>query len=135
MVIAAKRREKGRIDRLQLVFMRIGSVIFLALALQIWMKVTGVAGDGGSRFDIMPDHWRFASSVLCVLLPVAALGLWVGQAWGAVLWIAAACLAFAMHGAAPELFGRADLLLVFHVTGLLTLAAFRAALLFFNNKK
>ena len=99
------------------------------------MPVTGLLEGNALRFDTMADHWRLASAVLCVLLPVAALGLWGGESWGAVLWIAAAVVAFLMHGAFPNLFGTADMLLAFHVTGLLTMAAFRAATAFVANKR
>lgn len=133
--MATNRRDKGRLERTQSIFMRIVALVFLVLALQAWMRVTGLSAEGRFRFDVIDDHWRLVSSVMCVLLPVAALGLWAGQAWGAVLWIAAASLTIATHGLLPDLFGRADFLIGFHVLGLLTMAGFRTVIALVANKR
>lgn len=125
----------GRLEWLQSVFMRVVALVFIALALHAWMRVTGFSDGGDYRFDAAGDHWRLASAVLCVLLPVAALGLWSGQPWGAVLWVAAASVAVAMHVLLPALYGRADLLVAFHLAGLATLSVFRLAIVFLANKK
>lgn len=135
MRMALQMPDAERLHRMQRLYMRVVGMVFLALALQSWVRVTGVLDGAQFRFDTMSEHWRLASSVLCVLLPVAALGLWAGEAWGAVLWIAAASTAIAMHVMLPELYGRSDLLVAFHILGLATLAAFRLALILASRKK
>lgn len=135
MRIALEMPDAQRLQTMQRVYLRVVGMIFLALALQSWIRVTGVIDGPQFRFDTMSDHWRLASAVLCVLLPVGALGLWAGEAWGVVLWVAAASTAIAMHVLLPQLYGRADLLIAFHLLGLATLAAFRLSILVVSRRK
>ncbi len=130
MVIAARRREAGRVDTLYVLFLRVVALFMIVFAIQYWMRLLGVQEGADYRFDTMSEHWRLASSVLAVLLPVAALGLWGGYAWGVVLWLLAAAIEIGMHAWLTPLFGRADLLLGFHLSAMLVLVAFRLAMRF-----
>ena len=56
----------GRLDLMQSVFMRVVALVFIALALHAWMRVTGFSDGGAYRFDAAGDHWRLASAVLWV---------------------------------------------------------------------
>lgn len=134
MVIAAKRREQGRIELACLVFQRVVAMLMIALALQYWMRLTGFSDGAEFRFDTMSEHWRFAASVMAVLLPAAALGLWGAYAWGVVLWVAAVAIEFAMHVFLSEQFGRADIRVAFLILGLVAYGALRIMLRIVNNK-
>jgi hypothetical protein len=128
MVMTARRREAGRVDKLYVLFMRVVALFMIVFAIQYWMRLLGVQEGADYRFDTMSEHWRLASSVLAVVLPVAALGLWGGYAWGVVLWLIAATLEIGMHTWLAPLYGRADLLVAFHLLGVVVLIAFRAAM-------
>lgn len=134
MVIAAKRREQGRIELACLLFQRVVAMLMIALALQYWMRLTGFSSGAEFRFDTMSEHWRFAASVMAVLLPVAALGLWGGYAWGVVLWVTAVAIEFSMHVILSDDFGRADIRVAFLIFGLLAYGTLRVALRIVNNK-
>jgi Family of unknown function (DUF6163) len=134
MVMTARRREAGRVDMLNLMFMRLVAIFLIVFAIQYWMRLIGVQDGAQYRFDTMDEHWRLACSVLAVLLPAAALGLWGGYAWGVVLWIVAVAIELAMHAWLTPLFGRADLLVTFHLVGVAVLIAFRVVIRIMANK-
>lgn len=134
MVMTARRREAGRVDMLYVMFMRVIALFLIVFAIQYWIRLVGIQQGADYRFDTMSEHWRMAASVLAVLLPVAALGLWGGYAWGVVLWLLAAATQIGMHAWLTGLFGRGDLLVAFHLLGIAVLIAFRAAMRFMANK-
>lgn len=130
MAIMARRREAGRVDALYVLFLRVVALLLIVFAIQYWVRLLGVQEGADYRFDTMSEHWRLASSVFAVLLPVAALGLWGGYAWGVVLWLLAAAIEIGMHTWLAPLYGRADLLLGFHLTAMVVLVSFRLAMRF-----
>jgi len=116
-------------------FLRVVAIFLLFFALRYWMRLTGVFGDEQWRFDTMTEHWRFASSILAVAMPVAALGLWGRFSWGVAVWFPVMAAEVTMHGFLPELFGSADLLLAFHAACLLLFAVFQGALWFYGRRQ
>ncbi len=135
MVISAKQRQKGRVDFIFLACQRIVALLLIGLAIQYWMRLIGIFEGPQFRFDTMPEHWRFAASALAVLLPATALGLWGGSTWGTVLWLVVIALELAMHTWFADLFGRADLRVIFHIASLVMLLGFAAAMRFLANKE
>jgi hypothetical protein len=126
-----QQREKNpaaeRIARFEAVFLRLVALVLLALAIEYWMRVTGLLSGPESAFDNMPNHWRVVSASLAVVLPVAALGLWGLHTWGIVVWIGAAMTEIAMHGLLQSLFGADFKRLAFHLVALAILAGFFVA--------
>lgn len=135
MVISAKQREKGRVDLLFLLFQRVGSMLLLVLAIQYWIRLTGIYEGAQYRFDTMSEPWRFAASTMAVLLPAASLGLWGGHAWGVVLWIAFIALEVLMHVWLSDWYGRADFRVFFHLFSLVALLGFALAMRILANRK
>lgn len=114
-------REQGLavvLGRMESVLVRFVSLVLLFLAIRYWMRVTGYYTGTDFRFDTMSEHWRIASASLSVLLPVAALGLWGRFSWGMVVWFLAVVQQVAMHTWFAQLFGRADMIVGFHLTTL-----------------
>ena len=135
MVITARQRETGRVDILQISFLRVIGMVFIFFSIQYWMRLTGVYPGAEFSFDTMSEHWRLASSVLAVLLPATALGLWGGYRWGVVLWLVAAIMELTMHVAMTGQFGRSDMRVAFHLIGLLAVAGFWLSKFIVANKK
>ncbi len=124
-----------RVGLAYLLFLRIVALFMLAMAIQYWMRLTGVFSGPDMRFDLMAQHWRLASASLAVLAPVAALGLWGQLPWGIVVWLLVVAVELTMFAGFPELFG-ADLPRVAFHAGCLTLfVGFRLAMRFMPNKK
>ncbi|MEZ5872626.1 MAG: DUF6163 family protein [Nitratireductor sp.] len=122
-------------QRLNAVFLRIVAMVLLVYALQYWMRLTGFNPGPENRFDTMSEHWQIAASVLAVLLPVAALGLWGLFSWGIVVWFVAIALEIGIYAGLPDLYGRADLRVVFHVLSISVYLLFRFAISVLTNKK
>ncbi|MEM7215993.1 MAG: DUF6163 family protein [Pseudomonadota bacterium] len=104
-------------ENYRLILLRMASMVLLAYSAAYWGQLTG-ATNMDIRFDTMTVPARATISTLAVLQPVASLGLWGGWRWGIVLWIVIAAIEFTMYGLYPQVFGQANLVLLFHVTGL-----------------
>ena len=115
------------IDTLETVFARAIALALLAFAISYWMRLTGFFNGPENRFDTMSEHWRIASASLSVLLPVAALGLWGRFSWGMVVWFLAVIQEVAMHTWFTQLYGRADLIVGFHLVTLFVFLGFELA--------
>ena len=78
---------------------RLIAVALMLGALLLWSRFFGF----GVGFALTDTAERGTVLALAALLPVAALGLWLVHAWGAVLWLAAAALhaAAVWYGAWP----------------------------------
>jgi hypothetical protein len=97
--------ESGLLDTIYMVFMRVVAVSCLLSALYYWGRLTGYSVGGNFRFDLLAPHWQLAIASLSVLFPVAALGLWLGAAWGVVIWCLAAGAEVLMYHVLTNLFG------------------------------
>ncbi|EFL90534.1 DUF6163 family protein [Ahrensia sp. R2A130] len=78
------------------VFLGLVALGFFALAVHAWLRMIGFWPGDANSFDTMDATWRSYSAVQAVLLPVVAVGLWTGNAWGRVVWF----MAVALHCAA-----------------------------------
>jgi hypothetical protein len=86
------------------VFLRVMSVLSMAKGLYHWAVVTGIAGpvDG---FEYQPTPWQTATVFFAVIDLVAAVGLWLAAAWGAVVWLTASVSMAAVEVFFPQVYG------------------------------
>lgn len=101
-------------ELLFLVFMRLIAITCFWFGLQYWAMLTGYSLNGHGRFDMLSLPWRVAGSGLAVVFPVAALGLWLGVSWGAVMWVIGAGAQIAMYKIWPNIFGHNTIVPVMH---------------------
>ena len=99
---------------LYLVFLRLIALSCFWFGLQYWAMLTGYSLNGNGRFDMLNLPWRVAGTGLAVVFPVAALGLWLGASWGAVMWVIGAGAQIAMYKVWPNIFGHNTLVPVAH---------------------
>lgn len=109
-------------------FLRLVALSCLLAGLQYWGRLIGYSEGGAFRFDLIPSYWQLASASLAVLLPVAAVGLWMQVSWGPVLWVVAAGAEFIMHKGLPLWFGERPMLILAHAVVVSVYIGFRAAL-------
>jgi hypothetical protein len=86
-------------------FMRIVAVYCLLFGVLYWVRLIGFYPGALWRFDLMPVHWQIAASMLAVLFPFAAAGLWMLASWGPVIWFLCAATECIMYAGLPNLFG------------------------------
>ncbi|WP_417417557.1 DUF6163 family protein [Hoeflea sp.] len=109
-------------------FMRLVALSCLLAGLQYWGRLIGYSDGGVYRFDLIPSYWQLASASLAVLLPVAAVGLWMQVSWGPVIWVVAAGSEIIMHKGLPQWFGERPLLVIAHTVVISVYVGFRVAL-------
>ena len=101
------------------IFLRVMAVLSMAKGLYHWAIVAGVIGpvDG---FEYQPMPWQTATVFFAVIDLVAAVGLWLAAAWGAVVWLTACVSMAAVEVFFPQVYG--GRLIVVGVEGLLLFA-------------
>lgn len=125
---AAPEPGAGKLNASFRLFVRLVALASLAAGLQYWGGLIGFLDGGAARFDLIPAYWQFASASLAVLLPVAAVGLWMQVSWGPVVWVVAAGAEVAMHYGLPQWFGERPALMIAHAVVLVVYLAFRLLL-------
>jgi hypothetical protein len=85
-------------------FLRVMAVLSMAKGLYHWAVVCGFIGpeDG---FEYQPTPWQTATVFFAVIDLVAAVGLWLAAAWGAVVWLTAAVSMAAVEIIFPQVYG------------------------------
>jgi len=86
-------------------FLRIMAAVSLVKGLYHWAAVCGIAGriDGG--FEAHPVAWQTATVFFAVIDLVAAVGLWLAAAWGAVVWLTAVVSMAVVEVFFPQVYG------------------------------
>lgn len=86
------------------VFLRAMAILSMAKGLYHWAVVTGMTGlEGG--FEAQPLPWQTATVFFAVIDLVAAVGLWLAAAWGAVVWLTASVSMAAVEVIFPQVYG------------------------------
>jgi hypothetical protein len=79
-------RKRRRWTRLLIVFLRCLSLLCLLRGLVDWSRILGFLGPENG-FETSPLTAQVTVVLYAVLNCVAAVGLWLTSAWGAVLWL------------------------------------------------
>jgi len=68
-------------------FLRLMAGVSLIKGLYHWAEICGVGASAGEGFESHTVAWQTATVFFAVLDLVAAVGLWLAAAWGAVVWL------------------------------------------------
>ena len=90
-------------DRL-LLFLRVMAGFSMLKGLYHWAAVCGFGGPADG-FEVQPLPWQAGTVFFAVIDLVAAVGLWLAAAWGAVVWLTAAVSMAAVEVLFPQVFG------------------------------
>ena len=85
-------------------FLRVMAGLSMLKGLYHWSRVTGI-GMGDDLFEYHSIAWQTATIFFAVIDLVAAVGLWLAAAWGAVLWLMAIASMLAVEIFFPQVFG------------------------------
>src|SRR6202035_1041134 len=123
LLVAAISSEPGEPDdnawtRRLVFFLRIMAVVSVAKGLYHWAQVTGFIGGEEEAFENQPMAWQGATVYFAVIELVAAVGLWLGTPWGAVVWLTTVVSMAVIELMFPGIYG-----------GSLAVVAFEAAML------
>jgi hypothetical protein len=95
---------EGRWTKALALFLRVMAGLALLKGLHHWAVVCGIIGpEQGFLAQGMP--WQATTVFFAVIDLVAAVGLWLLAAWGAVVWLTAAISMAAVEVFFPEVYG------------------------------
>jgi hypothetical protein len=86
-------------------FLRLMAAVSLIKGLYHWAQVCGIGAAPGQGFEAHTVAWQTTTVFFAVLDLVAAVGLWLAAAWGAVLWLASVVSMAAVEVFFPQVYG------------------------------
>ena len=95
----------GRWTRRLVLFLRVMAGVSMLKGLYHWSRVCGVGVDANDAFQLHSIAWQAATVFFAVIDLVAAVGLWLAAAWGAVIWLTAIASMLALEIFFPQVFG------------------------------
>jgi uncharacterized membrane protein (DUF2068 family) len=98
-------RSIGRWTRRLVLFLRVMAGVSMLKGLYHWSRVCGIGVDTNDAFQYHSIAWQAASVFFAVIDLVAAVGLWLAAAWGAVIWLTAIASMLALEVVFPQVFG------------------------------
>lgn len=98
-------RSIGRWTRQLVLFLRVMAAISMLKGLYHWAEVCGIGFGEAQPFEAHSIAWQTATVFFAVIDLVAAVGLWLAAAWGAVIWLTAVASMLAVEMFFPQVFG------------------------------
>ena len=86
-------------------FLRVMAGVSMLKGLYHWSRVVGIGVDDSQLFEYHSIAWQSATVFFAVLDLVAAVGLWLAAAWGAVVWLMSIASMLAVEIFFPQIFG------------------------------
>ena len=86
-------------------FLRVMAAVTMLRGLYHWAQVCGVFAAPDAGFENHTVVWQSATVFFAVIDLVAAVGLWLAAAWGAVIWLTSVTSMIAMDLFFPQVFG------------------------------
>jgi Family of unknown function (DUF6163) len=103
-----------RWTRRLVLFLRVMAGVSMLKGLFHWSRVIGI-GVGDELFETHSIAWQTATVFFAVIDLVAAVGLWLAAAWGAVIWLMSIASMLAVEIFFPQVFGGGVLSLVLEI--------------------
>jgi hypothetical protein len=95
----------GRWTKRLVLFLRVMAGVSLIKGLYHWSRVCGIGSGPDALFEYHSVAWQTATAFFAVIDLVAAVGLWLAAAWGAVIWLTAIASMLALEIFFPQVFG------------------------------
>lgn len=100
-----ERQTEGRWTTRLVLFLRVMAVLSVMKGLYHWSILCGIGDGPDATFETAPLPWQTATVFFAVIDLVAAVGLWLTAAWGAVVWLTAAISMVAVQILFPNIYG------------------------------
>jgi uncharacterized membrane protein (DUF2068 family) len=95
----------GRWTRRLIFFLRVMAAVSMVKGLYHWARVCGIGVDESELFTSQAVAWQVATIFFAVIDLVAAVGLWLAAAWGAVIWLMSVASMLVVEIFFPQVFG------------------------------
>jgi Family of unknown function (DUF6163) len=99
-----------------ILFLRLMACLSLIKGLYHWTQVCGIGARPDQGFEAHTIAWQSSTVFFAVLDLVAAVGLWLAAAWGAVLWLASVVSMAAVEIFFPQIYGGSLFVVFIEVT-------------------
>ena len=86
-------------------FLRLMAGVSLLKGLYHWSRVCGIGVAPPDLFELHSIAWQTATVFFAVIDLIAAVGLWLAAAWGAVIWLTSVASMLALEIFFPQVFG------------------------------
>jgi len=86
-------------------FLRLMAAVSLIKGLYHWAEVCGIGAPADQGFQAHTIAWQTATVFFAVLDLVAAVGLWLAAAWGAVVWLTSVVSMAVVEVFFPQVYG------------------------------
>lgn len=101
----AERHRDGRWTQRLVLFLRVMAVLAMSKGLFHWGVVLGIGEGPDTLFTRQTLPWQTATVFFAVIDLLAAVGLWLAAAWGAVVWLTASVSMAAVEVFFPQIYG------------------------------
>lgn len=108
--------DASRWTRRLVLFLRAMAAVSMVKGLYHWSRVSGIGVDDSQLFQLHSIAWQTATVFFAVIDLVAAVGLWLAAAWGAVIWLMSIASMLAVEIFFPQVFGSGIMLGVAEVS-------------------
>jgi hypothetical protein len=115
-VLADKAAKRGTWTEYLILFLRVMAGISLVKGLYHWAQVCGIGAPADDGFEAHTIAWQTATVFFAVLDLVAAVGLWLAAAWGAVVWLTSVVSMAAVEVFFPQVYGGSLLIVLVEMT-------------------
>jgi len=104
-VRVVKTSSRGTWTEILILFLRIMAVVSLIKGLYHWGQVVGLGAGPDDDFEAHTIAWQTSTVFFAVLDLIAAVGLWLAAAWGAVVWLTSVVSMAAVEVFFPQVYG------------------------------
>jgi fatty acid desaturase len=85
-------------------FLRVMAGVSMLKGLYHWSLVTGIGVAPSDVFEAHATPWQTATVFFAVIDLIAAVGLWLAAAWGAVVWLTSVASMMAVEFLFPQIY-------------------------------
>jgi hypothetical protein len=114
--VHAGKKAGGTWTEYLVLFLRLMAAVSLIKGLYHWAQVCGIGADPDDGFLAHTMAWRAATVFFAVLDLVAAVGLWLAAAWGAVVWLSSVVSMAVVEVFFPNVYGGSMFVVLVEVT-------------------
>ncbi|MGH7246937.1 MAG: DUF6163 family protein [Pseudomonadota bacterium] len=113
--VRAQGGARGSWTEYLVLFLRIMAVVSLVKGLYHWAQVCSIGASPDQTFETQPLAWQSATVYFAVIDLVAAVGLWLAAAWGAVVWLSSVVSMAVVEVFFPRVYGGSMFIVVAEV--------------------
>ena len=113
---AEVKKDGGSWTEYLVLFLRVMAVASMLKGLYHWGALCGIGADAGGGFQAHTVAWQTATVFFAVIDLVAAVGLWLAAAWGAVVWLTSVVSMAVVEVFFPQVYGGSIFVVLIELT-------------------